>query len=78
MSCCIFSNFLDLTMADVAKPEQATNTNATVETKEPQKVVENNAAPVEAEKKESPVKEEKSETPGMYKVGSKFLSSVHV
>lgn len=50
-------------MADVAKPEQATNTNATVETKEPQKVVENNATPVDAEKKESPVKEEKSETP---------------
>ena len=65
-------------MADVAKPEQATNTNATVETKEPQKVVENNAAPVEAEKKESPVKEEKSETPGMYKIGFKFSSSVHV
>jgi len=50
-------------MADVAKIEQVVATIATVETKEPQKVVENIAALVEVEKKDIPAKEEKSETP---------------
>ena len=46
-------------MADVAKPEQTTEANASTVAKEPEKVAENNAAPPEPEKAQ-----EKTESPG--------------
>ena len=45
-------------MADVAKPEQTTEANASVDAKEPEKVSENNATPPETEKAQ-----EKTESP---------------
>ena len=45
-------------MADVAKPEQITEANASTDAKEPEKVAENNAAPPETEKAQ-----EKTESP---------------
>ena len=45
-------------MADVAKPEQTTEADASTDAKEPEKVAENNAAPPETEKAQ-----EKTESP---------------